>query len=277
MRIKTLLVPLDYSDHSLNALRIAISLVQQFDAKLIIMHSHDVPASSSMSHYRGLLASMSNSVKEGLLEELKMVTSLFKELGTLDVEYKVTLGPAVYDIRQIASAYCADLIVMGTLGRSNSLKQRFGSVSSKLAVAAPCSVLIIPNECEDLHLKSIVLATDYHLEEELGDLAVLRALSLKANSEVTILNVSETVGVLDKQEKEEAFEIHQYLDDVKHKFCHVDGIDVNEGLTKYARAYAAGLIAVTPTKHDFLNRILHLSHTEQLAMESKIPLLAIHD
>lgn len=277
MSLKRILVPLDYSDHSFNALRIAISITEQFDAKLVLLHSHDVPSSTSMSHYRGLLDTMRDSVKKEMLEELKMASNVFKELGKLKVDYKVTLGPATDDIKRIAEEENVDLIVMGTKGRSNRLRQRFGSNSSEIAVSAKRSVLIIPDKCEKLDLDKIVLAVDYHQADDLGDLSVLRELSLKNNAEVTILNITDIPGALDKEETAEAMEIHDYLDDVKHKFDQVTDSDVHDGLINYAQGNDIDLIAITPTKHHFFHKIFHISHTEELAMDTTIPMLAIHD
>ncbi|MEL7002274.1 MAG: universal stress protein [Bacteroidota bacterium] len=277
MSLKTILVPLDYSDHSFNALRIAINLVKQFDARLLLLHSHDVSSSTSMSHYRGLLDSISDSVKQELMDELKMASNTFKELGTMNVDYKVTLGSATEDIQRTAEEENVDLIVMGTKGRSNRLKQRFGSNSSEISVRAKCSVLVIPAGCDELNLDKIVLAADYHLADELGDLSVLRELSLKNNAEVTILNITDVPDALNNKEAQEAMEIHSYLEDVKHKFDQVTDTDVHNALLKYAKENANGLIAVTPNKHHFFHKIFHIGHTEELAMDTSIPMLAIHD
>jgi nucleotide-binding universal stress UspA family protein len=55
----------------------------------------------------------------------------------------VTNGPAGTALIEIASEWNADLIVVGTVGRTGLRRALLGSVAETVAKQAPCSVLIV--------------------------------------------------------------------------------------------------------------------------------------
>jgi universal stress protein A len=150
MQIKTLLVPYDFSEYAAHALTWAAELAKQCQAKLILFHA--VPVFSRTVYPEGMflldLAKIEAEVladAEKRLQEVAVAKSL-----TVAVETKVVIGDAVWEICQAAEREHADLIIMGSHGRTGLAHVVLGSVAERVVRHASCPVLVArkPQEAE---------------------------------------------------------------------------------------------------------------------------------
>lgn len=86
----------------------------------------------------GIAAEMQRAEHEALAERTQ---SALREVG-LATETRVTLGDPRVDLVEVARAERADLIVVGSHGRTGLSKLLLGSVASHVVSHAPCSVLV---------------------------------------------------------------------------------------------------------------------------------------
>jgi nucleotide-binding universal stress UspA family protein len=81
------------------------------------------------------------------IKELQVVATkhLEESLKQLNVfgDSLVTTGPAGTALIEVASERKAELIVVGTIGRTGLRRALLGSVAETVAEGAPCSVLIV--------------------------------------------------------------------------------------------------------------------------------------
>ena len=136
----------DFSDPVLPALRAAGDEAERTGAELTVVHSLDMVW--SLAAYPALAfggAPFNISAKQ--IRELELVATqrLKESLKQLNVtgDTLVTTGPAGTALLDIASERKADLIVVGTIGRTGLRRALLGSVAETVAKGAPCSVLII--------------------------------------------------------------------------------------------------------------------------------------
>lgn len=137
LRIQTILVPTDFSDTATQALQVARSLAHDHHAKLVLM-SAPLPPPPSAEVY------VPFADYAGLTEEAqRQLTALAKTIVELPVETRVMVGEAGPSVVEIAEDSRADLIVMGTHGRSGLSRLLMGSVAEYVLRHAPCPVLTI--------------------------------------------------------------------------------------------------------------------------------------
>lgn len=87
------------------------------------------------------------NVSQVQIDELELVATkrledCLKQLG-ITGHTLITNGPAGAALAQVASELNADLIVVGTVGRTGLRRAPLGSVAETVAKEAPCSVLIV--------------------------------------------------------------------------------------------------------------------------------------
>lgn len=139
---KKILCPVDFSDFSKAALKEAAMLAKEMNGTLSIFHGYQNPAYVlPMSGYVGPTADMLGRLRQQLTDELEALAETFRNEGITvetamreDIPYK-----AVIDY---AKEWGADLIVMGTHGRTGLAHALTGSVAERVVRLAPCAVLV---------------------------------------------------------------------------------------------------------------------------------------
>jgi len=136
-KIRTILHATDFSDCSEYARRVACSLTRDLGARLIVIHV----APDEIVH-AGLIGGP-DDVKLHLEELQERLREIFQENLDTHAEVRVREGEPASVILQLAEEVHADLIVMGTMGRSGFGRFLLGSVAEAVMHRAKCPVLTV--------------------------------------------------------------------------------------------------------------------------------------
>lgn len=135
--IRKILHPTDFSDRSRPAFELACSLARDYGANLVVLHVADLPLLMPMN---GVLVPTPVDVAEADREQLERIhaddprVKLTRRLGE---------GNPADGILSAAADLPADLIVMGSHGRSGLTRVLVGSVAEEVMRKAPCPVLTV--------------------------------------------------------------------------------------------------------------------------------------
>ncbi|MDO8141672.1 MAG: universal stress protein [Candidatus Brocadiales bacterium] len=139
--LKKILCPVDHSECSYLALKYAISLALKDDAKLYLMHVIDSRLYDTemykCSPYKLNEVDVSK-IREDLMKSLPEGTT-----DVLEVETIVVKGVPFNEIINATTEIGADLIVIGTHGRTGLSHVMLGSVAEKVVRKASCPVLTV--------------------------------------------------------------------------------------------------------------------------------------
>ena len=141
MATQRFLVPLDFSEYANQALDYAIHLASKLGARLTLLHivqplalgGVDMGVTLPYTYMQDLEAEIMRSMND----YLERVTA-----AGLEGEIVVVHGVPFHEIIATAKSQQADLIVMGTHGRTGFQHVLLGSVAEKVVRLAPCPVLI---------------------------------------------------------------------------------------------------------------------------------------
>ena len=136
-----ILVPLDSSEHSKNALEKAIQIAKKFESEITLIHVYSlegVPFSITSTFYEGYLKDIRNFGNAILVHGLKQVES-----EGVNVETFLIKGHVVKEIIRVAKERKFDLIVIGARGLSTIKEIFLGSVSHGVINHASCPVLVV--------------------------------------------------------------------------------------------------------------------------------------
>lgn len=135
---------LDLSEASLHALRTARSLGLLEGAQLSILHAF-VPLAKGAMYYAGVEQDRIRDHVEGSASEAgSRLAAVLAGVGFDAAETRVVEGPPPETIRQVCTALPADLLVIGTRGRTGLRRLLLGSVADELLRTTPCDVLAVP-------------------------------------------------------------------------------------------------------------------------------------
>ena len=144
---RVVVVPYDFSEHARAALHEAAKLSSRLGADLHLVHVVQSPMYLYSFAYAGEAAAVSppidmTEIREDALKSLREVASELDFGG--NVESHVLEGVNIADaVRTTAEHLGADLIVMGTHGRTGLAHVFLGSVAERTLRTAPCPVLTV--------------------------------------------------------------------------------------------------------------------------------------
>ena len=150
--IKTILAPTDFSACAAKAAEEAIVLARHFSARLIFIHAKE-PRFSTGYPYDPLFAApptmptfRPEDIDAAIEYEWQEFVSKLPLPSPLGWERHSVDGHASEVIITAAEQYGADLLVMGTHGRSGLSQMLLGSVAEAIIRRSPCSVLTVRPE-----------------------------------------------------------------------------------------------------------------------------------
>lgn len=146
---KRILVPVDFSSCSEEALRVALELAEALTAEVTVMHVIDVNTVDAFNRL-GLLAVPSDAAAQRKRlrhhARLKMRQLLKSQSGGRVIRRLVVEGTPFIEIAKFARVEGVDLVVLGSYGgRSDSMEKIFfGATADKVVRTAGCAVLTVP-------------------------------------------------------------------------------------------------------------------------------------
>jgi nucleotide-binding universal stress UspA family protein len=137
LNLKTILHPTNFSDRSQHALRLACELAEDYDAHLIVLHVANVPTAGFVEGVVIADPEEWNRIGREQLDRLELPHM------SAPVDRWLEQGEPVAVILDVAQEAEADLIVMGTHGRTGVGRLLIGSVAEQVLRKAACPVLTV--------------------------------------------------------------------------------------------------------------------------------------
>ena len=148
MAIKRIMIPVDFSDDSLKALAYARDFAKPFGAELCVLYVvepiyYATPA--DMYATSPNIAMLIDEQRRIGAQQLTRINADLKKKGARVRTLQKT-GSAAQCIVDTAKSLKADLVVMGTHGRTGLAHMLMGSVAEKVVRTAACPVLTVRRE-----------------------------------------------------------------------------------------------------------------------------------
>jgi nucleotide-binding universal stress UspA family protein len=200
--INRILCPVDFSEFSRHALEHAALLARWYESTLTVMHAYPqavgpvIFAGDPVAVPLGPVQTP-GEVREQALAELADFAASVKATG-VRLMLEVRPGNAVPNILDLAKSLPADVIVIGTYGRSGIDRLVLGSVAEKVLRKASCPVMTVPPPVSTppgtaaVLFNRILCATDFS-DSSVKALQYALSLAQEANAELLLMHVIENV------------------------------------------------------------------------------------
>lgn len=198
IELRRILCAVDFSAHSARALRHAERLADWYDAELRLLHTYHVLPVAPFAPEMTPAMLLTEEYRTQLKQELLRVSECRGPLRTR-LQAEVVEGAPAACIVNAAREWPADLLVLGTHGRSGLPRFILGSVAERVVRQAPCPVLTVPAPVArgDTRavFKRIVCAIDFS-PSSLRALDYAMSLAQEADASLHVLHVFELQGAL---------------------------------------------------------------------------------
>lgn len=275
--MNTILVPLDFSDVSDNALLYAVNIANQLSANLILLHVSTIPI------YNNEYNVVSYTVNDGVQDNLNLLnekSNLIKQANVLKGE--IECYSEVGDFATVMSSYISSknitFVVMGITGRDTSIgKALFGSNAVTISRESSVPVFIIPKTCSYKKIKNIAYASEYDTHIiELAGLVQIKSIAKMFDASLNVLHVIPDNHLINKVESAIDSFVEEKLENTNHKTFILSEDRASTALLDFINAHEMDIIVLEQKKHSFLHNLIYPSTTKEVAFNSPIPVLTIH-
>jgi len=277
LKMKTFLVPTDFSETSKNAARYAAHIAKQYPDIHIILYnvSDEISAGSDGTP----LADDDHSRKKIMELALESVRIDLSRITQSKVTCVAEEGTDLIDsIDRFARHNGVDLIIMGITG-STRLEQLFmGSNTLKMVERGTCPVMIVPPFALYKGIQDIMITSDFKDVERTMPVKPIQGLLELFRANLHVVNVDHEHYVeLTEEYKSERAKLEGILQGYNPQFYFIRMYDFMEAVNQFVEDKEIDLIVTVPKRHSFLSGIFRSSYTKKLAYHSHVPIIAVHE
>lgn len=277
---KKILVPVDFSDSSFDALRFAAAVGHKIDAEIIVIHI--IETYKYNSRIKQVL-DYSEVLEKEVAQSIDDFRTDHPGLWGLKTEVKIRNGKIYKEILIAAEEENVDMIVMGTQGSGGlgDLERYFlGSNAYRVVYKSKVPVITLKSVPDKIHLDRMILALDV---DKGTNEKVAKAMSWAKifGMDICLTTVSEISDeLLSKGDK-----LQKKLDELSQSI-EAEGIlcgtkvirkeDVANGVIKHAIESQATMITIMTSKESILTDLFLGSTARRIIQKSPIPVLSTH-
>lgn len=259
--MKNILIPIDFSGVSLNALSYAIQFAggnQNLELNLLHICDKDITKED----------------EDKLKKKFENLILENQGHDTPKIKFTLKKGELISTILEMREKYPIDLVIMGTKGAEDGEPQV--TQTSKFVLTADLPVMVIPPNHE-FKLNNIVLALGEDEMQDTSALNVLLDVSRYAKAEVHVLTVikkRENLGYSEADERNENT-LQYYLENFYSHHSFSENEDIVKGLDDYIKKHDIDMLAIMPNTHSSDSKPSKGKLTQVLTLKSNIPVLIL--
>lgn len=275
--MKKIIVPVDFSEYSENALQTASYLAKKHKSEIIILHVLELSGALKIQseHYTQQEVLFFLKIAENKLDKL-----LKKEyLQGINITSRIEYHNLFEELNELATKEDADLIIMGSQG-ATGLKELFvGSNTEKVVRNSPVPVLVVKEEPVKVDFKTAVFACDFS-EKGIEPYKKVKTILEKLECNLQLLHVNTPYANF-RSTRETEKKVHEFLMDVEgnlsrtHDVIYVSDYSVEKGILDFASLNDLDLIVIATHGRKGLTHFIEGSISEDVANHSSLPVMTL--
>ena len=287
---KRVLVPVDFSDYSLQACELGFNFAKDITAEVVILHTLFIPISSNIIiHNETLPYQVIDSENSLILEkkaqnELKEYKALITEKIQTgewpDVPFQMILRTGLPEEEIISYANKTEpvLIIMGTRGKDQKDVDLIGSVTAEVLELSKFPLLAVPEQTPFKNIatvRRVAFGTSF-AQKDLVIFDKLHKMTREYPIEYFLFHISHDTNVWNeiKLAGIKEYFVKQYPDaSIQYKIVDADDFILN--LEKFVREESIELIALPSYTRNLFARMFNPSIARKMLFHTNTPLLAI--
>ncbi len=260
--MQRIIIPVDFSQTSMNAARFAAAMLSGRPDTLVILY-HNYAHDSDYDIHKSYI--------EALQKELL-------DKGDNAVEYEMEKGGDLIDnIDRLAHTRRATMIAMGLTGRSEFQQKFIGSNTLKTVDRSIYPVMIIPPDANFNGIKNVAFASDMTDVENSTPSVLINGVLEIFQPKLHVVNVNPQHYISVSEEcKWEEEKLAAMFSKYETEFHYLTMNDFQDALSTFLTDQQIDMLITIPKHHSGQRSIWESSNTRKLAYHSHIPILTAH-
>ena len=278
--MRKILIPTDFSENAMNALKYATDLFKYEISEFYIMHAYyDEIYSEEGLPTNKVQDEVTSIINKTTEEKLQIIKRNVIEISpnprhtfeTISSNNKLLNGAG-----DIVDEHNIDIIVMGTRGSTNDKKTMFGSNTLQVLKYVQCPVLAIPQNYKYTQPKHILFPTNYMIPYKRRELKLLCEIASPYRAKIDMLYISNRGKLSQRQQDNKDF-IESELCKNTINFKVENSKHIINTVFKYIKTHSIDMLVMVNTTHSFLENIIFKSSIDELCLNLDIPFLALQN
>lgn len=275
--MKKIIVPVDFSEYSENALQTAAFLAKKSEAEILVVHMLELS--------NAVLSQSESYLQQEMLFYLKMTEKKLAEFLQKDYLSNIKVTPIIKhfkifsEIDQLARNENADMIVMGSKGASGLKEMFIGSNTEKVIRYAHVPVLVIKEEPVIKQIEKILFACDFS-DDDVKPYMEAKKFLKKFNADIEMIYVStptskfKSTKELEEKMKRFFSQTNESYEESAQKVKIVSDYSVEKGVFYYANKINSDVLVVATHGRKGIAHFFEGSISEDIANHSKSPVMS---
>ncbi|WP_298516800.1 universal stress protein [uncultured Kordia sp.] len=276
--MKKILLPTDFSENSLNAIRYALQLFKDQKCNFILLNTY-TPIIHHVEYMKADVAQF------GLLDAMKEIsqTGLKTVQDTIEAEFQnpnhifsriSAFNMLVSEIELLYEENSMDMVVMGTQGASGLKEVLFGSNAIHVLKSTKCPLLVIPSKYSYKVPNELLFPSDYGIDftekhvEEIKNIAELHA------STINIMHVT-VEDELPPAKENNRQQLANYFKDIPHTFHKINHHDIGIAISELQSKSRNQFLVMMNNKRSFFENLFFGSKVKRIGLHLRTPFLII--
>lgn len=271
--MKKILVPTDFSNHALYALKVAASIARKIKAEIELLHVCNL-ISAGAQQYHYYYAKYNKEIIQVANKELN-------KLIPLDFNKDIVIKKHIISDMQIWEAVCddkfadVDLIVMGSHGTSGFNNFFLGSNTEKIVRRADAPVLTIKNNIEDFTIKKVVFASNF-LDESYQGFEKIKFFVDIYNAHIDLLKIITSKNFEPTPISQKLIRIFIGRFNLKDYSVNIyNAHNIENGIIDFCEQNGSDLVAIETHGRTGFAHLINGSLAENIAKDETKPVLSI--
>ena len=281
--MKTLLIPVDFSAPSNNAVAYAADLANYRGVSRIVLLANCYVSTLEQLFPSPDFVQAGEEGEQAQKVQLRLKLKTLKEhlTGKLNNEIMVhtilSCDPLLRSILDAIHAESPDILLLGSNSENTGEESFIGTRLIEIAKASPVPVYVVPPKSEYHLVTNALVPCDFGSLRQIGLLERLQKVKSWPRVQLSLLNVTPVDRQANPGNTSPNIEgaLKKYLEEFDYKLCYAVDKDELQGIMKYADKNNQQLIIALPGRHSFLFKLTHQSISQGLAMDAKQPVLIL--
>lgn len=288
---KRILVPVDFSDYSLKACRIAFNMAKEINAKVKILHVYfnpyyptALPMAEVFAYQAKEDGSFQNIIDKVRADIKKLCNTIDEKIASgefpaVNYSYVLREGLPEEEIVAFTKEYKPAMIVMGTRGKDQKDADLIGSVTAEVIEMTQIPLLAIPENTQFSNIsevKNIAFLTNFSQRDLISFDSLMNFLK-GYNIKVHLTHFANKKK--DKWDEIKMEGIRAYFKkrypEIETDYTLIDSGDMLASMDAYVKKVGVDIIALTTAKRNIFARMFSPSISRKMLFYSDTPILVL--
>lgn len=277
--MRKVVLPTDFSDNAFNAFEFAVALFKYEKCEIFLLHTYaeEIYMDSNLGEEE--MEKKKSDTHDKARENLELLEEKIKELSPNPrhrIKSIAAFGLLIDEVNDLVNTENADVVVMGTRGKTNDSHLTFGSNTLQVIKYVQCPVLSIPQGYKFSGLENILFPTDFMIPYQKRELKLVAETAKSYSAMVHMLYISKFPAESMRQRDNKEY-FKEQLSQAKTSYHRVEETERVPAIMKQIEELKIHLLVMVNSRSTYLESILSESTIDKISLHPRVPFLVLQN